>query len=421
MTTISIDIETFSDNDIKFGVYKYTDTPNFDILIFAYSLNGEEVVEIDLTQEELPQMIVDLILDDTVIKTAYNAQFERVCLSRYFNRLGLLDGFLDPKSWRCTMVKAQELGLPASLKQCASYLELEEQKDTAGTALINYFSKPCKPTKANGMRTRNLPQHAPDKWEAFKAYCGQDVRTEMAIAQELSGYQIHDREWDHYQLDQRMHDRGTGVDLELAQGAMAIDQAIRAEALQKMGVITGLENPNSVSQIKDWLSDRGYEFNSLSKALIEEVIQKPDIDPTVKQVLELRLARSNTSTKKYVMMDDATCSDGRIRGLLQFYGATRTGRYCLAEGTPVLVKTDRGSIYEKPIEKVSEDDLVWDGIEWVAHEGVVYSGDKEVITWDGITATPSHYVFLSDAEKVTLLEAKMKGAKIWTGNTKFIE
>lgn len=327
MTTLSIDIETYSDNDIKFGVYKYTDTPNFEILIFAYSLNGEEVVEIDLTEQALPQSIIDLILDKSVLKTAYNAQFERVCLSRYLERLGLIEGFLDPVDWRCTMVKAQELGLPASLKQCANYLNLEEQKDTAGTALINYFSKPCKPTKANGMRTRNLPEHAPDKWEAFKAYCGQDVRTEMAIAQELSGYKIHEREWEHYQLDQRMHDRGTGVDLELAQGAMAIDQAVRAEALEKMGTITGLENPNSVSQIKEWLSDRGYEFPSLGKALVEATIQKPDIDQTVKKVLELRLARSNTSTKKYVMMADATCSDGRIRGLLQFYGATRTGRY----------------------------------------------------------------------------------------------
>lgn len=327
MRTLNIDIETFSDNDIKLGVYKYTDTPEFEIMIFAYSIDGGEVEELDLTFDEIPQPIVDMILDPTIIKKAYNAQFERVCLSVHFKRLGLIEGYLDPADWRCTMVKAQELGLPASLRQCANYLNVEEQKDSAGTALINYFSKPCKPTKANGMRTRNLPEHAPEKWEAFISYCGQDVRTEMAIDHELSKYDIHEREWEHYQLDQRMHDRGTGVDLTLARGAIAIDKELRSESLEELREITGLDNPNSVSQMKDWFSERGFEFTTLSKAVLEEVVVKPNIDPTVKRVMELRLLRSNTSTKKYIMMNNATCNDGRIRGLLQFYGATRTGRY----------------------------------------------------------------------------------------------
>lgn len=327
MTKLSIDIETFSDIDIKLGVYKYTDTPNFEILIFAYSIDDGPVEVLDLTEEDLPQELIDLILDEEVTKTAFNAQFERVCLSRYLNQVGQLEGFLSAKSWRCTMVKAQELGLPASLKQCALYLGIEEQKDTAGTHLINYFSKPCKPTKANGKRTRNLPEHDSEKWEAFKSYCAQDVRVELAIADKLSNYRVPDSEWEHYSLDQEIHDRGVLVDLELAQGAIDIDEDIRAEIKAKMTELTGLDNPNSPKQLKEWLADQGYPLETLGKKVIEEYIDQGIVKGLVKDVLELRLAGSNNSTKKYIMAEDAVCSDGRLHGLLQFYGASRTGRY----------------------------------------------------------------------------------------------
>lgn len=322
MQTLRIDIETYSDHDIKLGVYKYVDTPNFDILLFAYAMDDGEVEVIDLSLMDLPDVIKKALVDPYVVKVAFNAQFERICLSKY-----LSNGYLDPAQWRCTMVHAQELGLPASLDKCAEYLNVAEQKDKAGTALINYFSKPCKPTKANGMRTRNLPEHDTDKWEQFIEYCKQDVKTEMAIAQHLEAYPIADSEWELYALDQRIHDLGVKVDQKVAQGAVAIDEALRSVYQKELKQLTRLDNPNSLKQFKEWLVSKGHHFPTLGKEIIKSYIKEGIVTGEVKEALELRLKLANASTKKYVMMQDAMCSDGRLHGLLQFYGANRTGRW----------------------------------------------------------------------------------------------
>lgn len=322
MKQLNIDIETYSSADLlKVGVYKYVDAPDFDILLFAYSINHGPVECLDLTTETLPDMLVDALLDDTVIKVAFNAQFERVCLSKY------LGTTLNPAAWRCTMVWANELGLPASLAQCAKYLGIEEQKDARGKALIGYFSKPCKPTKVNGGRTRNLPEHDTEKWQTFIEYCIQDVKTEMAIADRLSKVPVPDSEWAIYAADQVINDRGVAVDLDLAHEAVALTDRLAEENLLKLHELTGLENPNSVQQIKLWLAERGLQIESLSKAVVSELIADDTLADDVREVLRLRQALSNSSTKKYVMMTNATCEDGRIRGILQFYGANRTGRW----------------------------------------------------------------------------------------------
>lgn len=325
MKTLNIDIETYSDNEISNGVYKYVDTPNFEVLIFAYAVDGGETVELDLTKTRLPKNIIDALTDQSIKKIAYNASFERVCLSKHL--YGDEDKYLPPEQWECTKVWADELGLPGSLKRCAEYLGLEEQKDAAGTQLINYFSKPCKPTKANGQRTRNLPEHDTEKWDKFVTYCGQDVRTEMAIGDFLKTYKLPDREWEHYYLDQHVHDRGVKIDLDLANQAVEIDNEMRAEGLEKMKSLTGLENPNSVTQLKEWLEGKGHPMETLGKKIVQEMIESGEVTGDVKEVLETRLSLSNSSTKKYVMMQDATRSDGKMHGLLQFYGANRTGRW----------------------------------------------------------------------------------------------
>lgn len=325
MKTLNIDIETYSDNEISNGVYKYVDTPNFEVLIFAYAVDGGETVELDLTKTSLPEDIIDALTDLSIKKIAYSASFERVCLSKHL--YGDEDKYLPPEQWECTKVWADELGLPGSLKRCAEYLGLEEQKDAAGTQLINYFSKPCKPTKANGQRTRNLPEHDTEKWDKFVAYCGQDVRTEMAIGDFLKPYKLPDREWEHYYLDQHVHDRGVKIDLDLANQAVEIDNEMRAEGLEKMKSLTGLENPNSVAQLKEWLEEKGHPMETLGKKIVQEMIESGEVTGDAKEVLETRLSLSNSSTKKYVMMQDATRSDGKMHGLLQFYGANRTGRW----------------------------------------------------------------------------------------------
>lgn len=321
MKRLNIDIETYSDNDIKFGVYKYVDTPNFEILIFAYAVDGGPVHVVDMTKDDLPREIIEALTDPKVTKVAYNAQFERVAIGRHLGQT------LDPTQWECTMVRALEMGLPMSLKYCADFLGLAEQKDSAGTHLINYFSKPCKATKANDGRTRNLPEHDIEKWGKFMDYCRQDVVTEMAIYDAIKDYPIPDKEWELYAQDQRMHDYGVAVDIDLAESAVSIDEEISEELKQEMKEITGLDNPGSVKQLKDWLEEQGSPFETLGKALVQEAIDNGVVTGDVKRVLELRLALSNTSTKKYVMMEDAVTQDGRMHGILQFYGASRTGRY----------------------------------------------------------------------------------------------
>ncbi|MDK6688299.1 DNA polymerase [Aerococcus urinae] len=327
MTRLDMDIETFSSNDILNGVYKYADADDFEILLLSYAYDFGEVKTIDLTKEELPDDLTEDILHGDTKLCAWNAAFERVCLSRYFRDKGLIEGFLPPERWDDPMVRARELGLPASLKRCAEYLKMDEQKDAAGTQLINYFSKPCKPTKANGKRTRNLPEHDPERWAEYVYYNAQDVRTQMAIAKEVEKYGMHEREWDHFYLDQHMHDRGVGVDMALAEQAVEIDEEIRSEGLERMKELTGLDNPNSVKQLKDWLKEQGHDFPTLGKKVVQAYVDGGLVKGKAKEVLELRLSLSNSSTKKYLRVEEATCRDGRLHGILQFYGANRTGRY----------------------------------------------------------------------------------------------
>ncbi|HEM4165651.1 TPA: DNA polymerase [Streptococcus suis] len=321
MRHLNIDIETYSSNDIKDGVYKYVDAPDFEVLLFAYSLDGGLVECIDLTRQNLPFEIQKAIFSDEVRKSAFNAQFERVCLSKHFDA----PYYLDPSQWRCTMVHAQELGLPSSLEKCASYLNLAQEKDTAGKNLIKYFSVPCKPTKANGGRTRNLPEHDPEKWQMFIDYCKQDVVVEMAIAERLSVLPVADREWDFYTADQRINDRGVALDAELVESALYCKDVKMDMLFDELRSTTGLDNPNSRAQLLPWLKTHGYSASGLTKADVQKELKTASGE--LKRVLELKLQTAMSSLKKYEAMERAMCSDGRVHGLLQFYGASRTGRW----------------------------------------------------------------------------------------------
>lgn len=321
MRHLNIDIETYSSNDIKNGVYKYADAEDFEILLFAYSVDGGEVECLDLTKQDLPDDIREMLFDKEVRKHAFNAQFERVCLSRYLG----VPTYLDPSQWQCTMVLAQELGLPSSLERCANYLNLAQEKDAAGKNLIKYFSIPCKPTKVNGGRTRNLPEHDPEKWQMFIDYCVQDVRVEMAIAEKLEAIPVNEREWDYYACDQRINDRGVELDTELVESALYCKD-LKMESLSKeLKDITGLDNPNSRAQLLPWLKEKGYSASALTKSDVENEIKSASGE--LKRVLELKLQTAMSSLKKYEAMERAMCSDNRVHGLLQFYGASRTGRW----------------------------------------------------------------------------------------------
>ncbi|MCH5185202.1 MAG: hypothetical protein J1F64_03665 [Oscillospiraceae bacterium] len=508
---LSVDIETYSDVDlIKCGVYKYADSPNFEILLFAYSVDDGEIHIIDLVSGgKLPPEITEAIKSDTVIKTAFNAQFERCCLSKY---LELPKGkYLNPQSWYCTAVQAAELSLPASLADVGAALGLERQKLTEGKDLIKYFCVPCKPTKANGGRTRNMPQDAPDKWERFKEYCKRDVDVERQIAEKLRKYPVSESERRLYILDQNINDRGVSVDLQLSEQAVRMSKTHTAVATEQAYALTGLENPNSVAQLKQWLAENGVEVEELSKKAVKALSEETDGD--VREVLRLRLLLSKTSVKKYEAVMRSVCRDNRVRGMLRFYGANRSGRWsgqilqlqnlpqnhlpdltlardivksgdfelldmtfgnvptvlselirtalipkdgcrfivadfsaiearvlswlagerwrietfknggdiycasasrmfhvpvekhgvnghlrqkgkiselaCIAEGSPVL--TDKGLV---PIENITLSHKLWDGSEWVSHDGVVFRGYKEVITYEGLTATRDHLVWI---------------------------
>ena len=320
MKKLSIDIETFSDIDlIKCGVYKYADSPAFEILLFSYSIDDGEIHIVDLVRgEELPDEITEAIKSDTVIKTAFNAQFERVCLSKH---LGIL---LDPSSWYCTAVQAAELSLPSSLADVGAALGLERQKMTEGKELIKYFCVSCKPTKSNGGRTR-MPKDAPEKWALFKEYCKRDVDVERQIAKKLEMYPISESEHRLYVLDQRINDRGVLVDLSLAQQAIKINSIQTAVATEQAYTLTGLENPNSVAQLKDWLIENGVEIDSLSKKAVAALADETDGD--IQEMLHLRLLMSKTSVKKYEAVMRSVCKDNRVRGMMRFCGASRTGRW----------------------------------------------------------------------------------------------
>ena len=318
---LSIDIECFSDVDlIKCGVYAYADSPAFEILLFAYSFDGGETQIIDLAQgEKLPAEVEDAIFDVSVTKTAYNANFERTCLSKYFGR------YLPPESWHCSAVQAAMLALPRSLEDVGRVLGLDEQKMKEGKELIRYFCVPCKPTMANGGRTRNLPCHVPEKWELFKTYCKRDVDVEKAIRAKLHNFPIPESEMELYRLDQRINDRGVLVDMGLVEQAIACERLHKEVVTKRAYELTGLENPNSVVQLKGWLGDKGMEAESLSKKAVADMIAETDGE--VEELLRLRLLMAKTSVKKYEAMERSVCSDGRVHGLLQFYGANRTGRF----------------------------------------------------------------------------------------------
>ena len=325
MQTLSIDLETYSDQPLaKTGVYRYVESPDFEILLFAYSVDGGSVQQIDLAcGEKIPPAILAALEDDKVIKWAFNANFERICLSRF---LGYPTGdYLEPDSWRCSMVWAAYMGLPLSLEGAGAVLGLEKQKLTEGKDLIKYFCQPCAPTKSNGLRTRNLPKHAPDKWLTFKKYNIRDVETEMSIQARLLKYPVPDSVWEEYHLDQEINDRGVGLDMELVRQAIQMDGRSRSELTQAMKELTSLDNPNSVQQMKQWLADNGVETDTLGKKAVAELLKTAP--QQLQKVLTLRQQLAKSSVKKYQAMETAVCADGRARGMFQFYGANRTGRW----------------------------------------------------------------------------------------------
>lgn len=337
--TISIDIETFSDIDLsKCGVYKYTESENFEILLFAYSINHGEVQVVDLALgEKIPTEIIKALVDNKIIKWAYNANFERVCLSRYISRYyseyfisysipeDTVNEFLEPSSWRCSMIWSAYLGLPLSLAGVGAVLGLEEQKLKEGKDLIKYFCVPCNPTKSNGGRTRNLPMHDMDKWELFKKYNKRDVEVEVSIQERLQSYPVPEFLWDEYHLDQEINDRGIALDMELVENAIKFDEIAKQKASEKLQSLTNIENPNSVMQMKEWLKNNGVEAESLGKKQVIEMIK--DAPKEIANVLELRQQISKSSVKKYLAMKNAGCVCNRARGMFQFYGANRTGRW----------------------------------------------------------------------------------------------
>ena len=321
MKSIEIDIETYSDVDLsKCGVYKYASSPNFEILLFGYSVDGGEVRVVDLCQgKEIPAEILKALSDESVTKWAFNALFERVCLSNY------LGEWLEPESWKCSMVWSATLGLPLSLENVGAVLGLEKQKLSEGKDLIRYFCVPCKPTKTNGGRTRNLPEHDREKWGRFKAYNLRDVEAEMQIQQRLARFPVPDSVWEEYWQDQEINDRGIGVDMEMVAQAIAMDGRSKSELSAAMQELTELENPNSVQQMKQWLSENGMETDSLDKKAVAELL-KTAPEP-LGEALALRQQLAKSSVKKYQAMENAVCADSRAHGMFQFYGANRTGRY----------------------------------------------------------------------------------------------
>lgn len=325
MKTLSIDIETYSGTDLnKCGVYKYAEDPDFEILLFGYAVDGGEAQVVDLALgEEISDDVLSALEDEKVIKTAFNANFERVCLSKF---LGYRTGeYLEPESWRCTMVWSAYMGFPLSLQGVGAVLKLDKQKLSEGKDLIKYFCSPCAATKSNGGRTRNLPKDAPEKWELFKSYNKRDVEVEMAIQESLSKFPVSEEVWTEYHLDQEINDRGVRLDLDLVDSAIAMDAETKESLISAMKDITDLDNPNSVSQMKDWLSENGIETDTLGKKAVAELIK--DTDGDLKDALVLRQQLAKSSIKKYQAMANAVCCDRRVRGCFQFYGANRTGRW----------------------------------------------------------------------------------------------
>ncbi len=341
METISIDIETYSGNDLnKCGVYKYVQHPDFDILLFGYAVDGGEVRVIDLTAgEEIPDEVLAALSDENITKWAFNSNFERICLSEWLRRNrpehfysysvpgDTVGAYLDPRGWKCSMIWSAYMGLPLSLAGVGAVLGLEEQKLKEGKDLIRYFCVPCKATKSNGGRTRNLPEHDPDKWDLFKFYNQRDVEVEQSIQKKLHNFPVPDFVWEEFWLDQEINDRGIQIDLQMVENAFALDEISKDKLSDAMKDITELDNPNSVAQMKQWLSDQGVEAESLGKKVVAQMIADDDIDEDVTEALKLRQQLAKSSVKKYQAMQNAVCYDGRARGMFQFYGANRSGRW----------------------------------------------------------------------------------------------
>jgi len=526
MKKLSIDLETYSSVDLgKSGVYKYAESEDFEILLFAYSIDDGEVKVVDLASGEIiPEEILSALSDKSIEKWAFNANFERVCLSRFLGKR------LKPQGWHCTMIWSAYLGLPLSLEKVGEVLKLDKQKMNEGKGLIRYFSIPCKPTKTNGMRTRNLPHHDLKKWSTFKEYNQRDVETEMAIKKKLSAFPMPQSEWENYWVDQNINDRGILIDEVLVDSAIKFDEILREENMDRAKELTGLENPNSPLQLKEWLNKKGLEIDSLAKKDVESALKNAEGD--IKEVLELRQELSKSSVRKYDAMKNVKGKDNRARGLIQFYGANRTGRYsgrliqvqnlrrnnltdldlarslvknrdyetmeilyespsdvlsqlirtafipkegtrfiisdfsaiearvlawlageqwvldafengediycrtasrmfgvpvekhgvnghlrqkgkiatlaCIAEGE--LVLTDKGLV---PIENLTKAHKLWDGENWVSHDGVIYKGIGEVIEYDGLRATKDHIVWIEGQEKpIQFGEAAASGAHL---------
>ena len=520
---ITIDIETKSDKDIsKCGVYAYTDTPYFDILLFAYSIDGQPVQVVDTANgEEIPENVLAALADKNVVKRAFNCNFERVCLSKYLREnhpqyfqsysidVDTVGDFLNPESWHCSMIHARTLGLLLSLAEVGKVLGIEQQKMTEGKALIKFFCVPY--DTIDGVPQFHSPTDYPDKWEIFKAYNKRDVEAELEIDRKLSRFPVPDFIWQEFYLDQEINDRGILVDMQLADKAISLDAEAKEELTVEMKRLTGVENPNSVYQLLDWLETQGYKSDSLGKTQVQELI-KTAKEP-VKSVLQMRLQLSKSSVKKYTAMKNTACSDNRARGMFSFYGASRTGRwagrnvqlqnlpqnhlpdltearelvkygsfediqmlyddvpdtlsqlirtafiprqgmkfivadfsaiearviawlageewrmkafangediYCASAskmfGVPVVKHGENGHLRQKgkvaelaciaegqlvltnhglkPIERVSVSDKVWDGVKWIQHQGVIYKGNRNVISYDGLTATPDHLVWV---------------------------
>ena len=340
---MSIDLETYSDIDItKCGAYKYAESDHFEILLFGVSVNGGPVKVYDLAcGDTIPEEILAALSDENITKWAFNASFERICLSNWLNRHcpehfrgysipeDPASKYLDPSSWKCTMIWSAYMGLPLSLEGVGAVLKLQDQKLKEGKDLIRYFCKPCKPTKANGGRTRNLPQHDSEKWILFKEYNRRDVEVEIAIKQKLARFPVPDFVWDEYHLDQEINDRGIMIDPEFVSNAIAFDERSRASLMSKMRDITGIDNPNSVQQMKEWLSDRGVEMESLGKKEVAKFVKDSigNMDGNITEALKLRLQLAKSSVRKYQAMQNVMCSDGRAHGMFQFYGANRSGRW----------------------------------------------------------------------------------------------
>ena len=339
MQNLSIDIETYSEADLsKCGVYRYSEDEKFEILLFGYSIDGKEVQVVDLANgEKIPEEVIKALTDDAVTKWAFNAQFERICLSRYLRDIERFDNtgysikedsvgnYLNPSSWRCTMIWSATMGLPLSLENVGIVLGLEKQKLTEGKDLIKYFCKPCSPTKINGGRTRNYPKHDRDRWATFKSYNKRDVEVELSIKEKLSKFPVPESVWEEYHIDQKINDRGVAVDMDFVRAAIAMDEKSKEELTEDMNRLTSIENPNSVSQVKEWLAENGMEVDSLGKKAVAELLKTAPKE--LRDVLLLRQQLSKSSVKKYQAMETAVCRDGRCRGMFQFYGANRTGRW----------------------------------------------------------------------------------------------